>query len=109
VAHDAEWSVTDLACAGVIRGPEEIEESLSDFIVGSSGAARGGYGLGAMVIDNLIDSLPDFRESVVPRNPLPFVFNRELRPASEGSSDVRVIEILHRISSARAAFGNRVG
>jgi hypothetical protein len=98
-----------LACAGVVRGPEQIEESLPDFIVGSSGAARGGYGLGTVVLDNFLESRADFAESVIPRNALPLVFTASTGPLERRVQPSGVIEVLHRISPARAAFGDGVG
>jgi hypothetical protein len=50
----------------VIRRPEEVEESLPDFIVGSSGAARGGDGLGTVVLNNLFEFRADFAKGIVP-------------------------------------------
>ena len=109
VAHHTEWAVTDLACSGVVRGPEKVEESLPDLIVGPSGAARGGDGLGTVVLYNLLESHADFAKSIVPRDLPPFVFTAGSGPLERGVESSGVIEILHHISPARAAFGNGVG
>ena len=109
VAHDAERAVTDLAGAGVIRRPEKIEESLPDLIVGSSGAARGGNGLGTMLLDDSFEPSADFGESFVPRDLLPFVLTASSRPLERKVQSSGVIEILEHISPARAALGNGVG
>jgi hypothetical protein len=92
----------------VIRGPEEVEESLPDLIVGSSGAARGGYSLWTVVLDNPFESRPDFSESIVPRDLLPLVFTASSGPFERIVQPPWVIKILHRISPARAAFGDGV-
>ena len=60
-------------------------------------------------VDDLLQPVADLREGVVPRDLLPFVFTSGAASLERIIQAPRMIVILHRIPSPRAAFGNRVG
>jgi hypothetical protein len=93
----------------MVRGPKQVEEALADFIVGPSCAARGGYGLWAVAPDDLFESVANFCEGLFPGDWAPLVVTSGAGSLERNIQASRMIVILHRIPSPRAAFGNGVG
>jgi hypothetical protein len=80
MAHHTKRPVADLACTGVVGGAQEIKKSLSDFVMGPTGAAGGCNGFRAVLIYDRVHAASDLNESVIPSYFLPAVFPAPANP-----------------------------
>jgi hypothetical protein len=107
-AHDTKGPVTDLTRPGMIRGSQQVEKSLSDFIVGPTRPTRGGDRLRTMLFDDFPHAFTDLREGFIPRNFLPIIFAAIADTFARVIQPARMIKIINHVSASRTAFGNGV-
>jgi hypothetical protein len=108
MAHHAKRPVADLACTGVVGGAQEIKKPLSDFVMGSTGAAGGSDGFRAMSINDRFQAVSDLKEGVIPGYFLPAVFPPSANTLQRIVQAARMIKILDYIPATGTTLGDGI-